>query len=90
MIGVQATSLSSMNPPLTGFTYKSQTSMPEKSTLLNVYQDAAAMETRYLPAQALQNCFRYFWFSLKKFIVHYIVASATLKKRQNIQGNFNI
>jgi hypothetical protein len=46
--------------PITGFNYRSSVSMPDKSLLLAIYQDSNQSETRYRPAQALQNCF---WFS---------------------------
>jgi hypothetical protein len=58
MLGVQSATTSGINPTITGLSYQSQISMPQKSLLLAIYQDAKQMETRYLPVQALQNCFK--------------------------------
>jgi hypothetical protein len=41
----------SLTPSITGFTYQTATIVPEKSLLLNIYQDSNKAETRYLPVQ---------------------------------------
>ena len=58
MLNWMSTSLTNLYPSLTGFSYQASSTLPEKSLLLNIYQDSNKAETRYLPVQALQNCFR--------------------------------
>jgi hypothetical protein len=58
MVALGVTSLSAINPTISGLTYQSQTPVKYQSTLLSIYQDASKKETRYQPVQALQNCFR--------------------------------
>ena len=59
MLVSKFSSLSDVNPTISGFTYQASSTLPEKSLMLNIYQDSNQAETRYLPVQALQSCFRY-------------------------------
>jgi hypothetical protein len=59
MLGLQATAFDTVNPPITGLLFKSQTTIPETSTLFSIYQNVNQTETRYRVAQALQSCFRF-------------------------------
>jgi len=48
----------SPTPTISSFSLGAQVPIPYFSTILYIFQDANKMETRYLPVQAVQNCFR--------------------------------
>ena len=59
MLAWKLSSLNDVYPAISGLSYQASVTLPEKSLLLNIYQDSKQAETRYLPVQALQTCFRY-------------------------------
>ena len=58
MIGIKGSSLTTINPTVSGFTLIDQIPIMNQSTLMAIYQASNKLETRYHPVQALQSCYR--------------------------------
>ena len=84
LLGWQLTSVSSFTPTISGLTFQTSTSLPEKSLLLNIYQDSKKAETRDWPVQALQNCFRLSFIYFSPLMFCSILSSVTREKSPNV------